>query len=1080
MVPKCVATLALLTATLVPTTSALLPPDFEVNDLTNFFMDDDFFAGMDNDVWGAIDNVLGDDFGAIVGNMDNLLNEVGEFGDTLLDAAQVAVTSQFNRMSSGTLAFKTMYQPCMVAKCAAETAKCFEDSTCTAILNEVASNAVNRDGDPNGGWRRRSRREGHGLACSTEELCYVGQWGQSKEVNGKRFCCRGGSISTSVVTTNGFTQTACACVGGGTGMVDNDYDENDRGYTEPPGYDSSSSNDMPRSYDNGDDDWMSLSDYDKWTRGLNDIGNLANTDDWAQALFSCVQNQQCGYEESAGSPSPSNGEVTHMPAPPPLQCFTREQTRQQCSPASVECKNSDDYTWRTSGRSRREGHSAFQCAMECGTAATACVANAGGSANAGDTARQLQACSTTATECVANCGVNTGMLDDVYDGNDRSYTEPPGYDSSSISTSMPGSNNGNAWVDEAWQGAITGAEQLSAMLGAMDLGTSAFRTMYQPCMVAKCAAETAKCFEDSTCTAILNEVASNAVNRDGDPNGGWRRRSRREGHGLACSTEELCYVGQWGQSKEVNGKRFCCRGGSISTSVVTTNGFTQTACACVGGGTGMVDNDYDENDRSYTEPPGYDSSSSNDMPRSYGNGDDDWMSLSDYAKWTRAMDEAAVIVRDYESNGRANSLLNCLQRNQCGLFQTSSGGDSHTGEEDAMSQSPPSSIGLEDGFASFITQLQNAGSPDVSGFANDYAPCLKDLCSAESVSCFNNPRCAQEMVTQIMGGFAHYETEQSFVNSIFNDEDAQRWMSCSIRVQCGAPQVCCGCTDRGDWKTDPYYSLSASPSSGIEGDVKAKSNAGAIAGGVIGGLVFLALIVFVVISMQGNSGNAKSRAFNNPPSRLAVENAAYEVGPVGTEPPALPPAALPQLPPAPAPAPAARPQLPPAPMPAPAALPQLPPAPAPLSAPPFADPFAETPTPSYGALPAAPVPVPLPTAPLPSVPIIAVPASVHDENPFAQTAQTEEQNSTDSLHRSLFASANPDSAGLLTAKDAGALLSTSGLPPTDLRNVWTSAKAAGPGFSPKNKMDLAEFMIAAQKAEEAGGTFATMPNASEA
>jgi len=29
-------------------------------------------------------------------------------------------------------------------------------------------------------------------------------------------------------------------------------------------------------------------------------------------------------------------------------------------------------------------------------------------------------------------------------------------------------------------------------------------------------------------------------------------------------------------------------------------------------------------------------------------------------------------------------------------------------------------------------------------------------------------------------------------------------------------------------------------------------------------------------------------------------------------------------------------------------------------------------------------------------------------------------------------------------------------------------------------MDLAEFMIAAQKAEEAGGTFATVPNASEA
>ena len=60
------------------------------------------------------------------------------------------------------------------------------------------------------------------------------------------------------------------------------------------------------------------------------------------------------------------------------------------------------------------------------------------------------------------------------------------------------------------------------------------------------------------------------------------------------------------------------------------------------------------------------------------------------------------------------------------------------------------------------------------------------------------------------------------------------------------------------------------------------------------------------------------------------------------------------------------------------------------------------------------------------------------------------------------------------------LLAKSGLSNTDLRAVWTSAKAEGPGVTATSKMDLAEFLIAAQKAEEAGGTFQTTPNTSDA
>ena len=75
----------------------------------------------------------------------------------------------------------------------------------------------------------------------------------------------------------------------------------------------------------------------------------------------------------------------------------------------------------------------------------------------------------------------------------------------------------------------------------------------------------------------------------------------------------------------------------------------------------------------------------------------------------------------------------------------------------------------------------------------------------------------------------------------------------------------------------------------------------------------------------------------------------------------------------------------------------------------------------------------------------------------------------------LFAGANL-SNGLLSAKEAGALLLTSGLAPSALRSVWTAAKAKGPKACPKGQMDLPEFLIACALAVEAGGAF-TQSNA---
>jgi len=136
----------------------------------------------------------------------------------------------------------------------------------------------------------------------------------------------------------------------------------------------------------------------------------------------------------------------------------------------------------------------------------------------------------------------------------------------------------------------------------------------------------------------------------------------------------------------------------------------------------------------------------------------------------------------------------------------------------------------------------------------------------------------------------------------------------------------------------------------------------------------------------------------------------------------------------------------------------------------------------------APAPAQLPPAPAPAAAATPTPvvdvhnpfAEAADENPFAEAVETDASTASKSLHQSLFTSANRDAEGLLTAKDAGALLAKSGLSNNDLRTIWASAKAEGPGVCAASKMDLAEFLIAAQKAEEAGGTFPTSPNTSEA
>ena len=84
------------------------------------------------------------------------------------------------------------------------------------------------------------------------------------------------------------------------------------------------------------------------------------------------------------------------------------------------------------------------------------------------------------------------------------------------------------------------------------------------------------------------------------------------------------------------------------------------------------------------------------------------------------------------------------------------------------------------------------------------------------------------------------------------------------------------------------------------------------------------------------------------------------------------------------------------------------------------------------------------------------------EPSLAQAAET--------VYSDLFTSANPQK-GLLSAKDAGALLSKSGLAQPLLRKIWVAAKKSG-GKTMPGKMNMAEFIVACDMAIKAGGSFA--------
>ena len=101
-------------------------------------------------------------------------------------------------------------------------------------------------------------------------------------------------------------------------------------------------------------------------------------------------------------------------------------------------------------------------------------------------------------------------------------------------------------------------------------------------------------------------------------------------------------------------------------------------------------------------------------------------------------------------------------------------------------------------------------------------------------------------------------------------------------------------------------------------------------------------------------------------------------------------------------------------------------------------------------------------------------AADDDENPFADAAAAE--TAEEVQFKELFASGNPDATGTLSAKTAGALLSKSGLTATALQSVWNDAKKQGPGTCPTDKMDVAEFLVAASLAVEAGGKFDISPD----
>ena len=318
-------------------------------------------------------------------------------------------------------------------------------------------------------------------------------------------------------------------------------------------------------------------------------------------------------------------------------------------------------------------------------------------------------------------------------------------------------------------------------------------------------------------------------------------------------------------------------------------------------------------------------------------------------------------------------------------------------------------------------------------------------------------------------------------------------------------------------------------------DEAEKSQGGAIAGAVVGSLFFVVAATLVAWwscrncacgSGCGKGAETAATKENADPAHMAVENQAYEftdsdvataataaaavdttggtaapmVGNAvanvvgawdGNESPAAPAPAPAPAAPAPTSAPAAVPTT----SPAATALPPVPPVPllvvdttvvanavVAAASPALAEPAAAAPAPvpslpvvANVAVATAPAALP-PVPPLPVVANAAVAttspaaeAAPEDENPFADSAAAE--TAEEEQFTALFASGNPDATKCLSAKSAGALLTKSGLKATALRSVWTDAKKEGPGTCPTNKMDIAEFLIAASLAVKAGGKF---------
>jgi hypothetical protein len=107
---------------------------------------------------------------------------------------------------------------------------------------------------------------------------------------------------------------------------------------------------------------------------------------------------------------------------------------------------------------------------------------------------------------------------------------------------------------------------------------------------------------------------------------------------------------------------------------------------------------------------------------------------------------------------------------------------------------------------------------------------------------------------------------------------------------------------------------------------------------------------------------------------------------------------------------------------------------------------------------------------LPSPPLVVLEAVAAPLTPAPAPASAPAATSVEAGYAALFRSAKPTN-GLLSAKEAGALLKTSGLASSALRSVWGDAKIAGPKACPKGQMDCSEFLIACELAVTAGGVF---------